>query len=206
MSLNDHNGALADFEAALATHPQEPDLLVNRAWELRKRQQCVPASQDLLLVARIDPSDPSLGSWIDTCWPHIVGGAARLTREGRVADARAMVELAEALKPTESQGAPADPKLASLRAAARAPRATFADCKSLDDALFAQNGYPEIVLMWTRYLTDHPNDARAFLERGGALLRLEHAEAVADAKKACAFGLREACAQVTRLEPLPPTK
>jgi hypothetical protein len=112
-----------------------------------------------------------------------------------------MVELASH-KADGGKGAPADPKLASLRAAARAPRATLPtasrsttrsshqrlsrDCSDVDP------------------LSHHPTTRRAFLERGGRASPRAR-QAVADAK-ACAFGLREACAQVTRLEPLPPTK
>lgn len=48
--------------------------------------------------------------------------------------------------------------------------------------------------MWTAYLARHPNEGRAYLERGGANFHLgKRAEARADAAKACELGVSEGC-------------
>lgn len=54
--------------------------------------------------------------------------------------------------------------------------------------------------MWTAFLAAHPDNARAYLERGGAYIHIgKRAEAKAGATKACELRLGEACATVKRL-------
>jgi hypothetical protein len=51
-----------------------------------------------------------------------------------------------------------------------------------------------MIELWTDYLTRHPEDGRAYMERSGAYYNSRRtAEAKADAEKACALGVNQAC-------------
>jgi Flp pilus assembly protein TadD len=66
--------------------------------------------------------------------------------------------------------------------------------QQLDYALAAQGKFDQVIVLWTEYLSHHPEDARAHLERGGAYFRSgKRQEALADARRACELGLNEGC-------------
>ncbi len=77
----------------------------------------------------------------------------------------------------------------------------FRSVQRLDYAMAKQGGrFGEIVELWNSYLSRHPNDGQAYLERGGAYYHWgKLAEAGSDAKKACELGITEGCARAKQL-------
>ncbi|MBQ1783740.1 MAG: DUF4124 domain-containing protein [Gammaproteobacteria bacterium] len=69
------------------------------------------------------------------------------------------------------------------------------------DAVYVRLGdWPAILAMWTDYLSRHPQDGRAYLERSGTYFHLEdYAAAQADAQKAADLGVPGAADIVQRL-------
>ena len=68
----------------------------------------------------------------------------------------------------------------------------------LDGALAVQKRFPEIIRMWDAYIERHPDDARAYYERGGARKHAKRADASDDLVRACELGMAEACNVVER--------
>ncbi len=69
------------------------------------------------------------------------------------------------------------------------------------DYLLAKRGdWGRIVERWTRYIELEPMSGQAYLERGGALHHKgDQTAALADLRKACSLGEREACALAERV-------
>ena len=64
----------------------------------------------------------------------------------------------------------------------------------IDWILSRNQQWDEVIRHWNRYLRDNPNDARAYLERGGAYWHMQNLEnAMHDAEKACELGNEEGC-------------
>jgi len=58
----------------------------------------------------------------------------------------------------------------------------------------------EVIEAWNGFLQRHPNEGRAYLERGGAYSRIRKMnEAAQDAQKACDLGVNEGCEHAKRL-------
>lgn len=70
-----------------------------------------------------------------------------------------------------------------------------------DRILSRQRRFDDCVDLWTRYLRVAPNDATAYMERGGSHFhRGDFAAAHADARRACELGKTEACAHAERMK------
>jgi Flp pilus assembly protein TadD len=93
--------------------------------------------------------------------------------------------------------------VAALEEAARAAPDDFDVHQRLDYAIAAQRNFVRIIEMWTDYLSRHPDDGRAYLERGGAYVHLgKPKEAYTDATKGCSLGVSEACVRAKQIEPM----
>jgi tetratricopeptide (TPR) repeat protein len=87
-----------------------------------------------------------------------------------------------------------DAELAALESAAVAAPHDFASHVRLDYALSTRHAWPRILEMWNRYVSDNPEDARAYRERAGTLMQLgERSEARADTVRACELGSSVGC-------------
>lgn len=92
------------------------------------------------------------------------------------------------------------PDIPALEAAAKRAPDDFRAHQTLDYALAKKGQTARVVEMWTEYLSRHPKDARAYLERGGAHFQLKHRDqALADAARACELGSSEGCAREKRV-------
>jgi hypothetical protein len=79
----------------------------------------------------------------------------------------------------------------------------FETYKALDAVLSKQRRWTTIVQYWTQYIELHPDDGRAYCQRGGAYSWLHNtAQAAADAEKACSLG-DQVCCDVVRAHQAP---
>ena len=70
----------------------------------------------------------------------------------------------------------------------------------MDYALARENKFAEILPLWDAYIAKHPNDGRAYLERGGTQINLGQRDlAGQDALKACDLGINEGCLRAHQL-------
>jgi len=80
----------------------------------------------------------------------------------------------------------------------------FETYKALDDVLHKERQWATVVQYWTQYIGLHPNDGRAYCDRGGAYSWLhDSAHMRADAEKACSLGDQQCC-QIVRAHAAPP--
>ncbi len=64
----------------------------------------------------------------------------------------------------------------------------------IDWILSRRSRWDEVVRYWNIYINTRPDDARAYLERGGAYWHMQDIEhAISDARKACELGSTEGC-------------
>jgi tetratricopeptide (TPR) repeat protein len=76
----------------------------------------------------------------------------------------------------------------------------FSSYQHLDYLLFQQGRTDEIITWWDQYLTAKPDDADAYLERGGTWFRIGNRDnAAADARRACELGNQEGCQRYTQV-------
>ena len=79
-------------------------------------------------------------------------------------------------------------------------RDDFRAYQELDYAWAAQGKFEQVVELWSEFLSRHPENARAHLERGGAYFHWnKRPEALADARRACELGLSEGCLRAQQL-------
>jgi tetratricopeptide (TPR) repeat protein len=221
----DLEGALRDIDRALVLRPGLPDLLFERAAIHDQRASWELGGRDLLEAMRVDATD-SLARWL---MPRAVQGLLadgwKKHSAGDSAAALRMLDLAADLDPSNgdvqrwraavvlgpaSTGGPPTPAAASapngdaeierLEARAKSAPDDFEAHRSLDYALARRGAYERVVTMWNDYLSRHPREGRAYLERGGAHLHLRHLrDAKGDAQKACELGVSEGCARAAQL-------
>jgi len=205
--------ALADLDRALALAPGKPRVLFARADALGAAKRYSDAGRDLLAAIRADPVNRE----VRRLRPYIVQGLLWETGQHvkalRPEQALASLTLASELDPQnrELQGkrsalvsARTDSgqvTLAALKERAEKSPDDRAALQEYDYALARQGRYQEVIDLWTGYLRRHPDDARAYMERGGAFFQSgRRAEAVADARRACELGLNESCARAKLME------
>ena len=78
----------------------------------------------------------------------------------------------------------------------------FREAQRKDYELARERRFAEILPIWDRYLSLHPGDGPAYLERGGTYFNLgRRAEAHADAQRACDLGVNQGCVRARQLRP-----
>lgn len=71
--------------------------------------------------------------------------------------------------------------------------------KKIDWVLAKDARWDEIILTWSSYISTHPNDADAYMERGGAhFQKRDMQSAHADAVQSCSLGRKDACVWAQR--------
>jgi tetratricopeptide (TPR) repeat protein len=205
--------ALQDLDRALALAPGKPWVLFARAEALGAAKRYSDAGRDLLAAIRADPVNRE----VRRLRPYIVQGLLWETGQHVKAlqpeQALASATLARELDPqnrdlqgkrsslTSARTDSGQVTLAALKERAEKSPDDRAILQEYDHALAREGRFQEVVDLWTGYLHRHPDDARAYMERGGAYFQSgRRAEAVADARRACELGLNEACARAKMLE------
>ncbi len=209
--LKQLDAALADLDRAAALRPGHPDVLRERAAANADLRRWDAAARDLVAAIRVRPTD----SVTRTLTPYVVKGldheAWQRHKAGDTSGAIRLLDLALGLEPQNHEvqnrrkwmlvggtasGATPTPQQAeaAARATLRSTPDDLATLQRLDYALAAQGRFEEVIKLWNDYLTRHPSEGRAFLERGGAYYHLKKLrEAHADAQKACELGVSEGC-------------
>jgi tetratricopeptide (TPR) repeat protein len=199
----DHAGALADAERAVALRPASPDVRVRRARALFELQRWEEAGRDLLAALRVEPTDREA----KLIAPDVVNGLVyagwQEHKAGRREAVLRILDLAAELAPSErkvlSRRAAAilgseTPDIAMLEEAVRKAPDDLRLLQQLDYALAKQGRFERAVELWTEYIGRHPDEGRAYLERGGAYFHLrKRDESRADAARACDLGITEGC-------------
>jgi tetratricopeptide (TPR) repeat protein len=206
--LNDRAGALADAERALAARPGHPRLVILRGYLRGRAQQWEAAGRDLLAGLRMEPTN-SLGRFsLDTTVRGLVSAGWAHHQAGRHQEALQVFDLAADLAPLDrdvqsrrhvviagTSGA-SDEDVARLDEEVRRAPDDFRALQRLDHALLRRREFQRIVDLCTAYLSRHPQEGLAYLERGGAHFHLGRlSESRADARTACGLGVSEGCAR-----------
>lgn len=201
----DNERALADLDHAVALRPGDPEVLSARAGVRDVAGRYEGAALDLRDVFGVAPTEVRAKRIVGHVVDGLVYEADRTRRRGDEQAAVRLLDLAAELAPddprvTRQRGwtilgdAAAPDAIAELEAAVRREPDSFDARRRLDYALSRQRRWDRVVPIWDEYLAAHPDDGRAYLERGGAYFHLgKMAEAKADARRACERGVSEGC-------------
>jgi tetratricopeptide (TPR) repeat protein len=163
--------ALADLDRALWLRPQRSDLLEKRADRFMQLHRYSEHARDIAVLKEIDPVERLDPGDVQRAAQGLAYEAAQQRKRGKPSDEVALLERAIALDPDDLD-----------------------NHRRLDAALVRAGLRENIPPMWAKYLARHPKDARAHLERGGALHHLgREQEALSEAATACRLGEQEGC-------------
>jgi tetratricopeptide (TPR) repeat protein len=206
--LNQHRytEALEDAVRGLALAPEEPDLLVLRADALAELGRSAEAVPDIRLVVELDPTNDDFARFrsreLETAahqgyqrlemTKDLNGAIARLTDAIDLVGGDAEVYYwrgrAYLRKDDEAHALP------DFEAAIRIDPHHYESYRNVDYLLAKRGDWDGVIRHWTQYVELEPMNGRAYLERGGAYNRKgDRTAALADAKRACDLGTREAC-------------
>ena len=200
--------ALADVDQAVALRPGDPDLLLARAVVLARANRWADAARDVRAAVQVEPSNPMARSVHQGVVQGLMYDGWLRLQKGDKQGALQQYDLAAELAPDnpEVQGRRAwmieGGKKGLAEPVAVPDRAPddFRAMQQLDYRLAARGQLGAVVKLWNDYLSRHPDEAQAYLERGGALFHLRRvAEARADAQKACDLGVSEGCLRAKQL-------
>lgn len=192
-------------DRALSLSPQHPDALQLRFTARLKTDDHLGAAEDLLTVRQLRPSDTWIAKQTDWMVKWLRKDGDRLRLAGDNDRAAQRYELALKLAPNQGDlrqrmGTTDRSDVERLREALGEKPDDYDAHLRVDHALAAQNRFAEVVSMWDVYLEKHPDDARAYYERGGAQYRQrKREEAMADLKRACDLHMQRACDGLRRM-------
>jgi regulator of sirC expression with transglutaminase-like and TPR domain len=206
MATKEWDAALADLDALLAFWPQYQEGVRDRAQVHFELQNQEKALIDLLLLRQLDPGDGKTAKRVAEILDWLPGYVHKLNNEGRAGEAKRLMEIGAKLDPDNQQllnaGGHVDAKLGidELVAAAKANPDDFDKIRAADYALAAKRRYAEVVELWDDYLSRHPQDGKAYLERAGAHHHLQQEpQAIADLEKSCDLRVVDACRLLERM-------
>ncbi|MEO8878141.1 MAG: DUF4034 domain-containing protein [Polyangiaceae bacterium] len=207
-------GAILDLDRAIALHPGKSDFLAERATLALRANDFEAAGHFMLEALRIDPTEERAR----TNYPNVVQGlvyqTSELHKSGNDKDALRVIDLGADLAPSNTDvqkwrmwilsGSEKGTAAGAAAAATAKNSGTVPDdideVRKMDYALAAQDKFADIVPLWDAYIAKHPNDGRAYLERGGTHIHLgERDLAGQDALKACDLGINEGCLRAHQL-------
>lgn len=197
--------ALEDTARALEFVPDDPSILITRARALARLGRHDEALTAVRLVEEIEPTSRSLADFRQR---ELKDGAveghrlysdndfaraiARFTRAIELAGGNAEVHYWRGrayLKLNDRSHA-----LADFEAAVRFDPRHFESYRNVDFILAGRGEWDRIIQYWTAYIEAEPKDGRAYFERGGAKYHKgDRTAALADARRACDLGTKEAC-------------
>jgi tetratricopeptide (TPR) repeat protein len=211
---DDLPGAKADIDHAIALSPKTSDYLASRAYLDIRSKDYEAAARDLLDALRINPTDEHARGQYES----VVQGVNYLIQQDHAAgnekEALRIADLGAELAPSNLSiqqerswilsGAEKGPAAGASAAAAANASGTVPDdidqVRQMDYALSREDKYTDILPLWDAYIAKHPNDGRAYLERGGTHLHLGQNDlAGQDALKACDLGVNEGCMRAHQL-------
>jgi tetratricopeptide (TPR) repeat protein len=213
-SAGDPKAALDDINRALALRPKIADNLAERSDLQRRNEDYEGAARSLLDALRIDPTNSRARGEYEMATGNLIYLIDRAHKAGNDKDALRLADLGADLAPSNLKiqqwrtwilsGGDAGPAAGASAAAAARASGTVPDdidqVRQMDYSLARENKYTEILPLWDAYIAKHPNDGRAYLERGGTHLHLGQNDlAGQDALKACDLGVNEGCMRAHQL-------
>lgn len=197
--------ALEDLDYVLERFPQWPAALKLRYQVLGRLNRSEEAIVDLVYARQLEPTSDELADWSAESIQWILGESSARYDDGRYEDAERILQLGLKLDPEHrkllSTLGHIHSKLGvgALEQRVQQNPDDFEAVRDLDHALSAEARYMEVVTMWDDFITRHPDEARAYLERGGTHHHLRHPDqAMEDWKKACEMGVEQGCNLVRR--------
>ncbi|HVW25678.1 MAG TPA: tetratricopeptide repeat protein [Polyangiaceae bacterium] len=196
--------ALAAVERAAELAPLNDEYL---AWRGRLRitaGRLSEGTQDLRTALALDPTSEKNGPVVDSSIALLIRASYDRSQTNDFQGSLDALNLALLLSPGNQDALSrkafaerriADEKVAApLERAALSADADFDAVKKLDDELVKTGQFPRIVKAWDEYIAAHPDDARAYLERGGARLHAGDTDgALSDLLRSCNAGLQRGC-------------
>ncbi len=208
MRLQHYADALTDLDIALSDRRQESALLYRRAEAHLELEHFKEAGEDLLLAMRLSPVAFDAKRLQARVGNALARRANELHLHNQEDQAIQLYDLLAEVMPGHasiekgratvllSKGDPVN----VLRDALAANPDDFRVHQRLDYALSREDKVEEILGMWTKYVTRHPDDGRAYVEREGAYARLNMPkEGMADARRACELGFSAGCMRFQKL-------
>jgi tetratricopeptide (TPR) repeat protein len=173
------------FGTAIGAGPYAP-YFYGRAREHMSMNNAAAALEDVKLALALLPDDPDM-------LELQMRAFANLRQDKQAAAAFAVLEEIDATNERLPEWREYFQEVADS-AAASAARGELNEYLKKDAALAARGDWNGIIEMWSSYLSQHPNDGRAYLERAGAERRKgDMAAARSDIKSACDLGSAQAC-------------
>lgn len=206
----DDGAALADVRRADELRPGYPDVLAELADEEADEEMWEPAGLDLMRVLRMDPTPSSALQNSSFVFEGLLDDATDALKSGDIPKAKRESYLASELGPDDPRARQlhndvvlvGGESVDDLRSAVAKDPGNFEAIQKLDYQLDKQGHAAtlEMIPIWTAYIALHPEDGRAYLERGGTYYNNHQvAESAADANKACSLGNNEGCLRAKQL-------
>ena len=212
--MHDWTAAKQDYDRAIAIRPLQPDFLADRANAELDSKSYEASATDLLTALRIDPSNSYARTFYEGSVRGIIYQGWQAQQAGKFDEALRLYDLAGELAPGDHDlqtrradllaGTKDNPTVAVASAAAASSSGVVPDdieeVRKMDYSLARQRRFAEILPLWNAYIAKHPDDGRAYLERGGTYFNLRQMDkAGEDARKACDLGVNEGCLRARQL-------
>ncbi len=202
-NLKDMAGAIEDYDRALDISPQHVKALARRGSKLAESKEWDCSERDLVLAHRLDPYDDKHEKRVRYLVESLVYEGTQQESAGFPSAATNLYEQALRLDPGHVHARSLLARIRNLPPLVKPPEPddTFEAHKEADDTLVKYGRFRTIVQMWDGFIERHPNEARAYLERGGARANLgQGTAAIADMGKACELGLQKGCVDLETLK------
>lgn len=208
-------GAKSDIDKALALRPMRATFLADRAYLSLKAKDYEAAANDLLISLRIDPTNDRARSNYEIVVDGLAWTADEAHKRGDDTEALRLLDLGADLAPasdqvqyqrmkvlTGSKDAVAQGTAAAQTVLVGGPVPDdINEVRRMDYALSDAKRFEDILKIWNLYIAKHPDDGRAYLERGGTNYQLGRPDdAGRDARRACDLGFNEACLRAKQLK------
>jgi tetratricopeptide (TPR) repeat protein len=202
--------ALAAFNRALEIRPQAVDVLTARARALVALGRMEDAGRDVHLALLLDSANRDVLSEADYVLKKLVYEGHQRYAAGDSAEAIHLFDNALLVHPAYKEAffwrglaqvkrGAVDLAQNDFEQAIEADPGYYEAYKELDNLLTPRKDFATLVRYWTRLIGVKPDEARAYLERGGAYQWMGRDDpALADLDKACALNLSKACGVATR--------
>ena len=204
---NQYDVALPYLDRALAIAPHDRRALRTREFARLELQDMLGAARDLITLRHLEPTDAEMTKQAEYVLEKLRYDGQELNKAGKFVEASDYFALGLQLAPDDKDMANREAwnqKSIGVEDAKKQLAAApddFALHLRVDHGLAASRRFAEVVEIWDGFIAAHPDDPRAFVERGGAKWQLGEQDAgIADMATACQLGMQSACADVPKMQ------